>query len=424
MDKTTLLSLIHFYAEEYLPRNYIPGKTYIPPTYPSLTPRDVEMVGDALLNFWWTEHKYCRKFEKALTDFVGKRHAVLCNSGSSASLLAMTAAVEGTKEKFVVTTALGFPTTVSPIYQNGKLPIYIDIDPRTLQPDLEGYKIAIDHNDDIAAAIFTHTLGFHFFEPSFYRYHYPLIADCCDALGGVYFNGDRFVSVGTHADMMTISFFPAHQIMTVEGGVVLCNFGFYHESLLSLANWGRSCYCRPGESNTCGKRFEWEDRGELPEGYDHKYIFDRLGYNTKMTEFQAALGVSQMERVESFAIERLNNFKLFRDAIAKHGGIRTVEVPEWSVPSPFGFPIMTDTEFPTEKFIAYLEEHKVGTRRLFGGNLTRQPGFMNLPYKVVGDLSGTDYLMTNCFWISVSPTLTSEMKVYMIETIDNFFKEV
>lgn len=422
MDKNTLLSLISMYAEQYLPKHFEAGKTYIPPTYPSLIPKDVECVADALLNFWWTEHKYCRKFEKALTDFIGKKYAVLSNSGSSASLLAMTAAMEKSKGTHVITTALGFPTTVSPIYQNNKIPVYIDIDPETLSPS-KYYYDETKNLSEVAGSIFTHTLGFPFFEPDFYSYFHPCVVDCCDALGSMYFDGDGLVSVGSHATMMTVSFFPAHQITTVEGGVVLTNLDEYHDVLVSLANWGRSCSCKPGESNTCGKRFTWEERGDLPEGYDHKYIFDRLGYNTKMTEFQAALGVSQMQRVESFAIDRLNNFKLFRDAIAKHSGITTVCVPDWSIPSPFGFPILTDSKFPTEKFIHYLEEHKVGTRRLFGGNLTKQPGFKDLPKVVIGDLAGTDYLMTNCFWISVSPTLTTDMKMYMIQTIDNFFKE-
>lgn len=424
MNKQQLLSIVHSYVEENLRSSFNPGKTYIPPTFPSRTPEDVVSVADALLNFWWTEHKFCRRFEEELSKATKKRNAVLCNSGSSASLLAMSVLSEKNRETFVVTTAAAFPTTVSPIYQCKKLPIFIDVNPRTLQPNLEEYQIALDHNDNVAGAVFTHILGFPYFEPDFRPDVSMLISDCCDALGSEYFDGHNLVPVGTHSSMMTLSFFPAHHITTAEGGAVLCDSDEYYDILSSLSNWGRSCFCRPGENNTCGKRFSWDNVGDLPVGYDHKYIFDRLGYNFKMTEFQAALGFSQIKRLEEFSSARRDNFMLFRDAISKYDGIRTVEVPEWSVPSPFGFPIMTDKGFPTDKFIAYLEKHKVGTRRLFGGNLIRQPGFRDLPRKVIGDLSGTDYLMTNCFWISVSPVLTTEMKMYMIETIDGFFRSV
>ena len=432
-----LLDIIN-YADKELNKPFTPGKTYIPPSYPELLSDDVAQLAETVLNFWYTEHRQAIKFGKLLEDYVGKRQSVLTNSGSSASLIAMTAALEkwDDNRNLVLTCSTGFPTTVAPIYQNGKLPLYIDIDPETLSPNLDEIEEALDrYSDNICGAIFAHNLGFPYEEDVVADWLHEeemfLIADCCDALGSMMHDiegdgahVDTMSHVGAYADLMTLSFFPAHHINTAEGGAVLTNSDELYEIARSLGSWGRSCTCLPGQSNTCGKRFEWEDRGQLPEGWDHKYIFDRLGYNLKMTDLQAALGVSQMSRISNLVYKRVTNFFDLTNEICE-GYLRTVEIPEWAHPSPFGIPLFVseDAPFSLYDIVSYLEKHQVGTRRLFGGNLIKQPGFMNEQFVRLSDLQGSDYVMNNCFWISCSPTLTVEMKNYIVETFDNFFRE-
>lgn len=420
MNKTEILDQIRKYAEDKLkPKEFIPGETYIPPSSPSLNDDDVATICDAALNFWYTEHKYCAKFSRALEKYLDKKHCVLCNSGSSASLLALTALINRTKKrypkrKYVLTTALGFPTTVAPIYQNGFIPIYIDVDITSLQPDIDQVFYFIKQNsEEIAGVVFAHTLGFQYDEMEINNVlpnDVWLISDCCDAIGAK--------GIGQYSDAITLSFFPAHQIFSGEGGAVLVDDIDLAEDIRSLNNWGRDCYCLPGQHNVCGCRFEVEAMGiyDLPEGWDHKYTFTSIGYNLKMTELQAALGWSQLNRVEDFITKRRDNYnKLWRANINK----ADVHSIYCNMCSPFGYPIYYDGDVP--EFISYLEEAKIGTRRVFGGNLTRQPAYKNLPY-LHKDLSVTDLVMNNMFWIGCHPSLTEEMLDYMIDTINTYLE--
>lgn len=439
-DRNVVLTMIEEYAESNMKaKKFVPGETYIPPAAPLLTPADVKMVGYALLDFWYTEHKWCRRFEKELTKIFRKSNVVLTNSGSSASLIAISTATKYMNQKrYVVTCAVGFPTTVAPIIQCGKIPIFIDMN-ENFEPDYDQlYSVLNDgqFRDDIAGVIFAHTLGFPFDEKrvrDMLTEDQFLIADCCDAVGCTLEDGNlpgMFNPVGTYADMVTVSFFPSHHIMAGEGGAVLTSDDDLKVHLDSFNNWGRSCYCRPGESNTCGHRFDWPNIGTLPKGWDHKYVFSNLGYNLKMTEFQGALGYSQALRVDDIVHARKLNYQylytqLYHGDISKCLYLQSPMNPHFS---PFGFPIQVinfshDTHELTTEMIAFLEEHKVGTRRLFGGNLTRQPGFMHEDYLIYDNLNDSDILARSTFWISVSPSLTREMMDYMVYVIELFLIE-
>jgi CDP-6-deoxy-D-xylo-4-hexulose-3-dehydrase len=422
MKMNEILTSVRNYADENLePKPFIPGKTQIPASGASLDTSDIETLTEAVLQFWYTDHKFCAKFRRELAQYFGKNYVTLCNSGSSANLLAMSAALEVYPYKdYVITTATNFPTAVAPIYQRGQLPIYIDIDPTTLSPDFEQFQRAIKmYKDKISGAILPHTLGFPFDEQKFDEINPGfMIADTCDAVGAELANGEP---VGTYSDFMTLSFFPAHHIFAGEGGAVLTNNKDLKAVVDSYANWGRSCYCAPGQSNTCGKRFEWETE-KLPEGYDHKYVFDRLGYNMKMTEFQAALGFSQLSRVSTLVEKRQENENyLFSNMLVYNHHLGFVTGFSGS-PSPFGFPIVVYSDnFTAQELIAYLEEHKVSTRRIFAGNITKQPGY-KLPYITLGT-PNSDKLMEDAFWIGCHPNLTKEMLDYVVGVFDKFFKE-
>lgn len=427
MDRVELLQQIKGFANEQLISHFIPGKTYIPPAAPTLDVSDVVHLGEVLLQFWYTEWKYCRKFERELEKATGKKHVVLVNSGSSASLIALASAKlaknPSPEKRYILTCATGFPTTVSPIYQNGYIPMYVDMDPLKLTPDIDQIREIMSgpNRDLIAGAVFAHTLGFPFDEMeirSMLRKDQFFISDCCDALGAKTGNSP----VGTWADISFLSFFPSHHIMAGEGGAVLTDSDEIAEAARSLSNWGRSCFCRPGESNTCGKRFCWPNDGDLPDGWDHKYIFDHLGYNLKMTEFQGALGYSQIQRLDSMVQSRKDHYKWLYDQLNRPEYRKYISLyaPTEDF-SPFGFPIRAISGFDVNDLIADLENHKVGTRRLFGGNLIRQPAFMHQPHIPPRDSLGSDLLMENLFWISVSPSLTQDMLDYMVYVIDRHF---
>jgi CDP-6-deoxy-D-xylo-4-hexulose-3-dehydrase len=321
---------------------------------------------------------------------------------------------------YVITTATNFPTAVAPIYQSGQIPIYIDIDPETLSPDYEQFIRATEKfKGKISGVILPHTLGFPFNEQMFDE-ACPgfMIADCCDAVGALV---NVNSPVGTYSDIMTLSFFPAHHITTAEGGAVLTNNKEIKGSLDSLSNWGRCCWCTPGQDNTCGKRFGWKWES-LPEGYDHKYTFCRLGYNLKMTEFQAALGFSQLHRISTFVENRQNSRKYLHDNLVVYWEHLHFPYSNDGISSPFGFPIVVNTDkFTAQELINYLEEHKVSTRRIFAGNIMKQPGY-NLPSVSFGT-PGSDKLMNDGFWIGVSPNITKKMLDYVVEVFDKFFKE-
>jgi len=315
MQKNNILAMVRTYADENLqPKPFIAGKTKVPASGASLDTSDIEALTEAVLQFWYTEHKFCAKFRRGLGEYFHKNYMTLCNSGSSASLLAMSAALEVYPYKeYVITTATNFPTTVATIYQRGQIPIYVDVDPLTLSPDLDQFiQVVSKYRDKISGMIMPHILGFPFDEQIFDEINPGFtIIDCCDAAGAQTYMGDDMTlpaPVGMLSDLMTLSFFPAHHIFAGEGGAVLTNNKDLAKIVDSYANWGRDCYCAPGQDNTCGKRFEWEWE-HLPKGYDHKYTFTRLGYNMKMTEWQAALGFSQLSRLSAFCEKRMENYR-------------------------------------------------------------------------------------------------------------------
>lgn len=413
---------------------FIPGKTYIHASGPYIDETDLSILREAVDKGWFTEYAYAEKFARSLEAQQKKNFAVLCNSGSSASLLAVTACKQYYdlhKNSLVVTCAMGFPTTVSPIYQNELIPYYIDVDSETLSPNLEQLDEILSSNDKIFGIVLAHNLGFPFDEVSVSELnntHYGgdsfFIVDCCDCLGGQIVDWKEY-PVGTFSNVQTHSFFPAHMITTGEGGAVLVDDEELDKIIRSLSSWGRSCDCLPGQDNTCGHRFDYPDRGDLPEGWDHKYIFDRLGYNLKMTELQAALGYSQIQKLSDFVEARLEHYHYLRHALSKYQDrISFVEWDEYSQPVPFGFPVYVKETagFTLNDMVRFLESKKIGTRRMFGGNLTKQPGFMNLPYRKM-DLPGTDRVMNNMFWVAVHPSLTIPMMDYMIEQFEEFFKQ-
>lgn len=369
---------------------------------------DQEEIGnikDAAKDFYNVEGKYTKLFEQELCKFLGAKYCVLCNSGSSANLLAITAL--GLKPGAeVITTACGFPTTLNPIIQNGLIPVFVDID-RSLT--IDPFVLAIAAGKTTAKAlVVSHTLG----NPcdmdavmTIARKHKLLVVeDNCDSLGSK-FNGKL---TGTFGDVSTLSFYPAHHITTGEGGALFTNSFKIYKKALSLRNWGRDCICPPGKDNVCGNRFK-KRFGEMPKGYDHKYIFTNIGYNLKMTNIQASIGVAQMKKLPLFIEARKHNYN-FLDQRIGNRSIRINGEPSW-----FGYPIIKRNP---EELIGLLESKGIATRRLFGGNLLRQPAYKNIAHKVVGDLSMTDFAMKNLFWIGVYPGITDRQLIYISETFN------
>jgi len=404
-------------------KQFIAGKSYVSTSGQEISDSDKLHLHSVVDSGWYTDGRKCTEFRDILGKINAKKHVMLTNSGSSASLVAMSAMTERVHRpfKYILTCATGFPTTVAPIYQTGHVPIYVDINPENLQPDRnQTFDMKLKYAGDIGFVVMAHTLGFPFYE-AYFADSLPLVSDGCDALGSKI--NDK--PVGYKADISTLSFFPAHHITTGQGGAVLTDDAELQKICDSYIHWGRDCFCEPGQNNTCGKRFDNTDGTDLPLGWDHKYRFERLGYNLQMTEFQAALGVSQAMILDEFTKKRQEHYaKLLNGLFVFNEYISFVSVPEWSKPSPFGFPILVrDTApFSAMELIEYLELNKVGTRRVFGGNLTRQPAFKNLYHIRAGDLSGSDKVMNDMLWIGCHPALTNEMLDYVISTFDAFFK--
>ena len=421
-----------YYREAFPASAFVPGSSPVPISGRVFDEQELELLVDASLDFWLTTGRFAEQFEREFAKFVGVREAVLVNSGSSANLLAVTAL---TSHKLgdrrlepgdeVITLAAGFPTTVNPILQNGMVPVFVDVHIPTFNVDVSYLEAALSSRT--RAVIFAHTLGNPFdldAVTAFAKKHgLWLIEDCCDALGSTY----RGKKVGTFGDLATVSFYPAHHITMGEGGGVLTDKPLLRTLVESFRDWGRDCWCAPGKENTCGKRFDWQ-LGELPHGYDHKYIYSHVGYNLKATDMQAAVGVAQLKKLPAFIEARKRNFAYLQAGLKEtQEHFVLPEATPNSDPSWFGFPLLLreTAPFTRNALIEFLNERKIGTRQLFGGNLVRQPAYADLNYRVVGDLGTSDRVMNQAFWIGVYPGLTPAMLDYVLESINEIaFKGV
>ncbi len=407
---------------------FSPGVSPIPASGKVLSGSDYAMMAEAVLDGWLTTGRFNGLFETELAKFLGVNHAITTNSGSSANLLALSAL---TSPKLlerqlkpgdeVITVAAGFPTTVNPIIQNNLVPVFVDVEIPTYNIRAEQLVDAL--SPKTRAIMLAHTLGNPFnldLVTAFSKKHNLwLIEDCCDALGSEY----KGKKVGTFGDIGTLSFYPAHHITMGEGGAVFTNSSELRVLIESYRDWGRDCYCEPGKDNTCGKRFHWK-LGGLPAGYDHKYTYSHLGYNLKITDIQAACGLSQLRRVDQFIDKRRRNFSyLLRKLETLTEFIILPEPTDNSNPSWFGFPITLRDSAGTSRrdFLEYLDQNKIGTRLVFAGNITKQPYFKNIEHRIVGALENTDIVMNQTFWIGVYPGLTTEMLDYVVETMEGYF---
>ena len=414
-----------YYEEAYAEKSFTPGESPVPVSGRVFDDRDMFAVIDSGLDFWLTAGRFADLFEFKFAKFVGVRDARLVNSGSSANLVAISVLTSQTLGERqlkpgdeVITVAAGFPTTVNPIIQNRLVPVFIDVELGTYNVDVAMLEEALSPRTK--AVIFAHTLGNPFNVAAvseFARKHSLwLIEDCCDALGSAF--GGRHV--GTFGDMATFSFYPAHHITMGEGGCVGTSQPRLTKLIESFRDWGRDCWCAPGKDNTCGKRFDWQ-LGTLPHGYDHKYTYSHVGYNLKVSDMQAAAGVAQLEKLESFIEARRNNFTYLTDELQSLS--RTFLLPHatpGSEPSWFGYPMAVRPESGLERdeVIRFLDSRKIGTRLLFGGNLLRQPAYRDIEKRVIGDLPNSDFITNNVFWIGVYPGLTKPMLDYVVESLN------
>ncbi len=433
MNKTDQLrerirELLKEYFEQAFPaKTFTPGESPVPVSGKVFDSEELELLVDSSLDLWLTTGRYAAQFESEFARFIGVRSASLVNSGSSANLIALAALTSpklGERKlrpgDEVITVAAGFPTTLNPILQCGLVPVFVDVHIPTYNVDVTQLEAALSPRT--RAVVLAHTLGNPFNLAAVVELVKSrdlwLIEDCCDAVGATYAGR----TVGTFGHMATASFYPAHHITMGEGGCVLTDTPLLKTLVESFRDWGRDCWCDPGADNTCGKRFGWT-LGSLPPGYDHKYTYSHIGYNLKATDLQAAVGVAQLKKLPSFIEARKRNFARLR------AGLKPLEelfvLPEAtpkSDPSWFGFPLMVreDAPFSRAELTSFLEERKIATRPMFGGNLVRQPAYENVEFRKVGDLHNSDRVMNQLFWIGVYPGLTAEMLDYVVETVRDF----
>ena len=420
-----ILELVaQYYAAAFPERPFVPGETPVPVSGRVFDASEIQSLVDASLDFWLTTGRFAAQFETEFARWMGVREAVLVNSGSSANLVALAAL---TSPKLgqrrlragdeVITVAAGFPTTVNPILQNGMVPVLVDVQIPTYNVDPERLEEAV--SEKTRAVVLAHTLGNPFdvdAVTAFVKRHdLWLIEDCCDAVGATY----RGRPAGTFGDLATVSFYPAHHITMGEGGAVLTDSPLLRTLVESFRDWGRDCWCDPGKDNTCGKRFEWQ-LGDLPCGYDHKYTYSHIGYNLKMTDMQAAVGVAQLKKLPGFIEARKRNFRVLREALADLEEFFILpEATPGSDPSWFGFPISVrrGAPFTRNDVVRCLERSQIGTRLLFGGNLVRQPAYREAPHRVAGSLENSDFVMQRLFWIGTYPGITAAMLDYMADVL-------
>jgi CDP-6-deoxy-D-xylo-4-hexulose-3-dehydrase len=415
------------YADSYLTRpEFQAGETPVPVSGKVLDSSDFVSLVDSSLDGWLTAGRFTEDFQRKLGKFVGARKTLFVNSGSSANLVALSALTSPKLGKRalktgdeVLTVAMGFPTTVNPIIQNGLRPVVVDVQLGTYDAFPDKLREAI--SPKTKAIMMAHTLGNPFdldtVQELCDKHGLWLIEDSCDALGSTY-RGKR---TGSFGDTATVSFYPAHHITTGEGGAVFSKSPLVAKQVESFRDWGRDCYCETGHDNTCQKRFGWQ-LGDLPLGYDHKYTYSHIGYNLKATDMQAALGVTQLAKLESFIEARRRNFDYLYNKLKGVEGLILPKATEHSEPSWFGFPITLDPSHPVDRedLLRHLETQKIGTRLMFAGNLMKQPAYRNVDFRVVGNLQNTDIVMMRTFWVGVYPGLTNEMLDFVAHSITEF----
>ena len=419
-----------FFADRKPPGEFIPGQTPVPVSGKVVSQRDMLFMIEAVLEGWWTEGRFAKEFERQLAEFFHVRFCSVVNSGSSANLLALTALTSFRipeesrlkKGDEVITVAAGFPTTINPIIQNGLVPVFVDIELGTYNASFGSVMAAVTKRTK--AIFLAHTLGNPFEARALRKFCDErgiwLVEDNCDALGAKHFG--KFT--GAFGHLSTCSFYPAHHITMGEGGAVLTNEPLLHKIVRSLRDWGRDCACPTGVDNLCGNRFG-RQFGDLPHGYDHKYVYSEIGYNMKVTDMQAALGAAQLERLPMFIRRRRENFSYLLAGLREFGD--QFILPDWNMhsqPSWFGFPltIRNTAGFTRSELLKFLEERRIGTRLLFAGNVTKQPYFKNyaIDHRVSGTLSNTDTVMSDMFWIGVYPGLSRTMLDYVITSFKEF----
>ena len=423
-----IAELVDQYATESLsPSPFLPGQTAVPPSGKLIGSKELQLMVDAALDGWLTAGRFNELFEARLAKYMGVKHVLTVNSGSSANLVAFSTltsprlgirAIKPGDE--VITVAAGFPTTVNPISQTGAVPVFVDIELGTYNIDASKIEAAIGAKTK--AIVLAHTLGNPFNLDIVLelckKHDLWLVEDCCDALGSTY----RGQMVGTFGDIATLSFYPAHHITMGEGGAVLTNNSELKQIAESFRDWGRDCYCPPGKDNTCGKRYCWK-LGDLPHGYDHKYTYSHMGYNLKITDMQAACGLAQLDRLEGFVEQRKANFDFLLKKFRSLEEFLILPAPTpHSEPSWFGFPLTLRSTSPVGRLelLTYLEQEKVGTRLLFAGNLVRQPYMAGKNYRVSNELTHTDRVMNDTFWIGLQPALTQDMLTYSASKIASY----
>ncbi|WP_006247522.1 lipopolysaccharide biosynthesis protein RfbH [Mycolicibacterium tusciae] len=434
-DRADILAAVRRYAERKLAASeFVAGTTPVPVSGKVLDQEDFAALVDASLDGWLTAGRFHPLFERALARYVGARGAVFVNSGSSANLCALSALTSsklgkrfGTRRPLepgdeVLTVATGFPTTVNPIIQNGLRPVVVDIELGTYDAIPGRLREAV--GPKTRAIMMAHTLGNPFdldtVQELCDKHGLWLVEDSCDALGSTY-NGQR---TGSFGDTATVSFYPAHHITTGEGGAVFMKSALVRKQVESFRDWGRDCYCAPGEADTCQKRFEWQ-LGDLPRGYDHKYIYSHIGYNLKATDMQAAIGLSQLTKLDGFVQARKDNFDYLTSRLTGVDGLILPIATPKSDPSWFGFPITLDPAHPVDrtKFMQFLDDRKIGFRQLFAGNLLKQPAYRDVDFRIVGDLTNTDIVMNRTFWVGTYPGLTKPMLDFLADSIREYMRE-
>ena len=420
----TLVAQYHDAA--FVTTPFVAGETPVPVSGKVFDGHELALLVDASLDFWLTTGRFADAFEPRFATLMGAGAARLCNSGSSANLLAVAALTSVTlgdealaPGDEVITCASGFPTTVTPLYQHGLVPVYVDVDPVTLNIDPTQLEAAIGPRT--RAVMVAHTLG-NPFDLDAVRalcdhHGLLLVEDCCDAVGSTY----RDAPVGSFGALATTSFYPAHHITMGEGGCVLVNQPRFEKVVESFRDWGRDCWCAPGAENTCGRRFGWQ-LGELPFGYDHKYIYSHLGYNLKLTDMQAAVGLAQLDKLPGFIATRKHNWQRLHDGLADLDALRIVTPTPNSDPAWFGFPLLVSEDAGFERFdlVECLEAAKIATRLIFGGNLLRQPAFAGRDHRRIGALPNADAVAERGLWIGCYPGLSEPMIDYMIDVIRAF----